>query len=132
MAGLFEMRIVCKEEECKRYKLLTEECLKIHKKIFHGNQQFKDRTIEHCYSKINEGLKCNTLIESNIQGEPKYRDKKGKKYTDRESFLNRTKLRENKIKENQRKRKGDTVSHGGGKNDQGENNKQKERKGRKL
>ena len=81
MEDLIEMRIVCKEEECNRYELLTEECLEIHKKIFHRDQQCKDghRPIEHCCSKINEGLKCNTLIETNIQGEPKYRDKKGKK-----------------------------------------------------
>ena len=52
------------------------------------------RLIEHYCSKINEGLKYNTLIETNIQGEPKYRDKKGKEYTDVVCFRNRTKLRE--------------------------------------
>ena len=59
MADLFEMRIVCKEEEYNRYELLTEECLEIHKKIFHRDQQFKDghRSIEHCCSKINKKLK---------------------------------------------------------------------------
>ena len=84
----------------------------VHKKIFYGNQQFKDRQrpIEHFCSKGNEGLKCNTLIETNIQGEPKYRNKKDKEYTDIESFPNRTKLWEIKIKESQRKRKGDTLS----------------------
>ena len=51
-----------------------------------------------------------SLIETNIQGEPKYRDKKGKEYTDIESFQNRTTLQENKIKENLRKRKGNTLS----------------------
>ena len=55
----------------------------MHKKIFRGDQQFKDghKPIEHCCSKINKGLKCNTLIETNIQGEPKYRDEKGKDVT---------------------------------------------------
>ena len=93
---LFEIRIMCKEEECNRFELLTEECLEIHKKIFHGDQQFKDghKPIEHCCSKRNEWLKCNTLIETNIQGEPKYRDEKGKEYTDIESFWNRTTLHE--------------------------------------
>ena len=95
------MRIVCKEEECNRYELLTEECLEIHKKIFHGDQQFKNghRPIEHCCSKGNEGLKYNTLIEINIQVEPKCRDKKSKEYTDMESFRNRTKISEIEIKE---------------------------------
>ena len=76
MADFFEMRIVCEEEKCNRYELLSEECLEIHKKVFHGHQQFKDRhrPIEHFCKKENEKLKCNTLIETNIQGEPKYRD----------------------------------------------------------
>ena len=70
---LFEMRIMCKEKECNRYELQTEECLEIHKKIFHGDQQFKNghRPIEHCCSKGKKELKCNTLIETNIQGKPK-------------------------------------------------------------
>ena len=57
-----------------------EEYLEIYMKIFHGNQKFKDgnRPIEHCCSKENKKLKCNTLIETNIQGEPKYRDEKTK------------------------------------------------------
>ena len=102
MADLFKMRIVCKEEKCNRYELLMEECLEIHKKIFHGVQQFENghKPIKHCCSKINEGLKCNTLIETNIQGEPKCRDEKGKEYTDIESFRNKIKLREIEIKEN--------------------------------
>ena len=106
------MRIVCKKEKCNRYELPTEECLEIHKKIFHGNQQFKDghRPIEYCCSKRNEGLKCNTLIDTIIQGEPKYRDKKGKEYKNIESVQIRTKLWEIEIEENQRKRKGDTLS----------------------
>ena len=76
---------MCKKEECNRYELLTEECLEIHKKIFHRDQQFKDgyRTIEHCCSK---GKKGNTLIETNIQGKLKYRNEKGKEYTEIESF----------------------------------------------
>ena len=51
-------------------------------------------------SKENEKLKCNTLIETNIQGEPKYRDEKYKEYTDIEKFWNRTTLQEIKSKEN--------------------------------
>ena len=49
MADLFEMRIVCKEQNFNRYKILMEKCLEIHKKIFHGDHQFKDahRPIEH-------------------------------------------------------------------------------------
>ena len=80
-----EMRIVCKEEKCNIYELLTEECLETQKKILHGNQQFKDghRPIEHCCNKENEKLKCNTLIETNIQGEPKCKDEKGKEYRHR-------------------------------------------------
>ena len=68
------------------------------------------RPIEHCCSKLNEGLKCITLIEINIQVKPKYRDEKDKEYTDIESFCNRTKLLEIEIKENQRNRKRDTLS----------------------
>ena len=47
--------------------------------------------------------KCNTLIETNIQGEPIYRDEKGKKYTDIESFHNKIhfrKLKSRKVKGN--------------------------------
>ena len=46
----------------------------------HGDHQFKDehRPIEHCCRKENEKLKYNTLIETNIQGELKYRDEKDK------------------------------------------------------
>ena len=82
------------------------------KKIFHGYQQLKDghSPIEHWCSKINEGLKCNTLIETNIQGEPKYRDKKGNKYPGIESFQNRTSLPEIEIQESQKKRKGNIIS----------------------
>ena len=39
-ADLFERRIICKEKECNRFELLTKECLKIHKLVFHGNQHF--------------------------------------------------------------------------------------------
>ena len=51
--------MVCKEE----IELLKIDCLEIHKKIFPGDQQFKDSygSIEYC-SKGNKGLKCNTLI----------------------------------------------------------------------
>ena len=56
MADIFEMRILCKEEKYNRYELLKEDCLEIHKKIFHGDQQFKDwyRPIEHCCGKENK------------------------------------------------------------------------------
>ena len=92
MADYFKMRIMCKEEKCNRYELLTE-CLKIHKKIFHCDQQFKDGhiPIEHCCRKEIKKLKYNILIKTNIQGEPKY--------TDIESFRNRTALQEILIKE---------------------------------
>ena len=60
-------------------------------------------------SKENEKLKCNTLIETNIQGEPKYRYEKSKEYIEIESFWNRTTLQEIEIKEIQRKRKGNTL-----------------------
>ena len=43
-------------------------------------------------------------------GEPKYRDKKGSKYPDIESFHNWTSLPEIKIQESQRKIKGNTIS----------------------
>ena len=108
MADLFEMRIVCKKKEYNRYELLIEECLKMHQKIFHAGQQFKDghRPIEHCCSKGNKGLKCNTtLMKTNIQGKPKYRNKKGKECTDIESFRNRTKLRKIESKETSKEKK---------------------------
>ena len=74
------MSIVCKEVECNRQELLTEECLEIHKRIFHGDQQFKNghRPTEHCCSKIKEGLKCNTLIETNTGG-TQIQEQKGKR-----------------------------------------------------
>ena len=98
--------------------------MEIHKKIFHGDQQFKDRhrPIEHFCRKENEQLKFNTLIETNIQD--KYRDKKGKEYTDIENFLN--------LKSKEEKKKY-IVPQGGRKNNQGKNNKQKgRREGRKM
>ena len=72
------------------------------KKIFHGYQQLKDghSPIEHWCSKINEGLKCNTLIYK-YTGNPN---------TEKKSFRNRTKLWEIEIEENQRKRKRYTLS----------------------
>ena len=65
------MRIVCKEKKCNRYELLKEGYLEKHKKIFHGDQQFKDgnKPIEHCCSKKKQKTNCNNLIETNIQGE---------------------------------------------------------------
>ena len=66
MAYLFERRIIWEEKECNRYELLTEQCLKIHKLMFHGNQHFEEghRPIEHSCKKGIEKLKCRTLIES--------------------------------------------------------------------
>ena len=83
-----------------------EKCLKIHKLVFYGNQQFEEehRPIEHSNKKEKEKLKCRTLIETNIQGEPKYRDKKGNKYPDIESFQNRTSLPEIEIRESLKKK----------------------------
>ena len=69
--GLFERRIICEEKEFNRNVLLTEECLEIHKLMFHGNQNSEERY---------------RPIETNIQGELKYRDKKGNRYPYRESF----------------------------------------------
>ena len=47
-------------------------------------------------------VKCNTLIETNIQGESKCRDENGKEYSDIESFQNRSTFQEIEIKESQR------------------------------
>ena len=67
-----------------------EECLEIHKLVFYENQQFEEghRPVKHSYEK----LKCRTLIETNIQVEPKYRDEKSNKYPDIESVQNRISL----------------------------------------
>ena len=53
-------------------------------------------------------LNCGTLTETNIKGQPKYRDEKGCEYPDIESFRNRKMLPEIEIQENQRKRKWNT------------------------
>ena len=102
------------------FELLTEECLEIHRKIFHGDQKFEDghRPIKHCCSKENKKLKCNTLIDKHTGGTQMQRQKR-KEYTDIESFGNRTKLQEIKIKRRY------TVLQGGRKINQGENNQQK-------
>ena len=60
--------------------------------------------------KENKKLKCKTLIESNIQGELKFRDKKGKEYPDIESFRNRMSLPKIEIKESLKKKKGNVIS----------------------
>ena len=75
--------------------------------MYHEEQQLEDghRPIEHSCKKENEKSKCRTLIETNILEEPKYRDKKGKKYPDIESFQNKTTLPEIEIQKSQRKRK---------------------------
>ena len=41
----------------------------------------------------------NTLIETNIQGKPKYRDEKAKEYTNIENVWNKSTLQEIEIKE---------------------------------
>ena len=88
MANLFERRIICEEKECTRYELLMDECLKIHKLVFYGDQHFEEghRSIEQVCNIENEKIKCSTLIETNIQGKPKYRDEKGDQYLDIESY----------------------------------------------
>ena len=77
-----------KEKECNKYDLLMEECLKIHKLVFYGNQHFEEghRPIEHSFKIENEKLKFSTLIETNIQGKPKYRDEKGEQHPHIESL----------------------------------------------
>ena len=87
------------------------ECLEIHRLVFYGNQQFEEgySPIEHSCEKKKKKLKCRTLIEPYILGELKYRDKKGSKYPDIESFHNWTSLPEIKIQESQRNRKGNTL-----------------------
>ena len=107
MAGLFERRIICKEKECNRYELLTEECLKIHKLLFHRNQHFEEG---HSCKKDKDKLKYRTLIETNIQGETKYRDENCNKYPDIKSFQNRTSLPETEIQESLKKRKWNIIS----------------------
>ena len=51
-----------------------------------------------------EELNVGSLIEKNIQGEPKHRDEKDNKYPDIERFRNRTSLPENKIQESLKKK----------------------------
>ena len=69
--------------------------------MFYENQHFEagQRPIEHICKKEKKKLKCKTLVDTNIQGKPKYRDEKGNKYPDIESFENRTSLPETEIKE---------------------------------
>ena len=47
--SVIEKRIVCQEPKCNRYELITENCVYIHKKFYHGNQQYKEncRPIKH-------------------------------------------------------------------------------------
>ena len=67
------------KKECNRYELLMEECLEIPELVFHGDQHIEEepRPIEHCCKKENENLKFKTLIQKNIQGEPKIQRRKG-------------------------------------------------------
>ena len=112
MAYLFKRRIICEEKECNKYVLLEEEFLEIYKLVFHGNQHFEEghRLIKHCFKKENEKLKCRTLLETNIQGESKYKDVKSNEYPDVESFQNWMSLPEIEIQESIKKRKGDIIS----------------------
>ena len=102
MADLFNRRIICEEKECNRYELLTEECLNVQKLMFHGNQHFDEvhRPVDHSCKKEKVKLKWRALIETNIQGEPKYKEEKGNKYPVIESFRNRSSPPEIEIKEN--------------------------------
>ena len=50
------------------------------------------------------------MIETNILGEPKYREKKGNKYSDIESFQNRMSISEIEIRESLKKIKGNIIS----------------------
>ena len=69
MAALFRKRIICEEKECNRHELLLEECLEIHKHVYHRDQQFEDRhnQKEHSCKKDNEMLNCRTLIKTNME-----------------------------------------------------------------
>ena len=72
--------------------------------VYHGNQHFEERhrPIEHSCKKENEKIKCRALIETTIQEKLKYRDKKGNKYPDIESFRNKMPLPEIEIQDNLR------------------------------
>ena len=77
--------------------------------MFQGNHaHFEEgsRPIEHSCKKEKEKLECRTLIKTNIQGKPKYTDKKSYKYQDIESFWNRMSLLEFEIQ----KRKGNIIT----------------------
>ena len=91
---------------------MREECLNIHRLVFHRKQNFEEghKQIEYSCKKENEKLKCRTLIETNILGEPKYREKKGNKYSDIESFQNRMSISEIEIRESLKKIKGNIIS----------------------
>ena len=77
--------------------------------MFHENQNFEEehRPIEHSCKKV---IKFRTLLEINIQGEPKYRDEKGNKYPDIKSFQNKRSLPEIEIQESLKKRKRSIIS----------------------
>ena len=74
----------------KRVQLM-EECLKMHKVVYHKDQQFENR---HRYrAQLQEGRReFRTINEINIFREPKYRDEKGKEYQKKEIFQNKTSL----------------------------------------
>merc|ERR1711976_961816 len=74
--------------------------------------EFKDglRPIEHRCTLEKGKLNCRNLIETDMEGRPKYMDDKGETYQDIESFRNRSELPEIEIQECQGKRKGNTQS----------------------
>ena len=88
-----------------------KECFNVHKLVLHGNH-FEEghRPTEHNFKKEKEKLKCRTLIETNLQVKPKYRDEKGNEYPDIESFRNRTSLPKIEIKESPKKRTDNIIS----------------------
>ena len=84
----------------------------IHKLVFYGNQHFEEghRPIDHSCKMEKEKLKYRTVIKTNILGKPKYRDEKGNKYPDIESFQNRMSLPKIEIQERSKKRKWNIIS----------------------
>ena len=81
--------------------------MEIHENKFHGDLQFKNghKPIEHCCSEKNEKYSDRDKHTGGTQ----YRDEKNKEYTNIESFRNRTTLQEIEVKDNERKRKGNTL-----------------------
>ena len=85
-------RITAKKSIEINNELLTEKYLETHKSLFHGDQKFEEgqRPIEHWCTLENGKLTCRNLIETNIEGPPKYMDERGREYQDIESFRDRS------------------------------------------